>query len=63
MENETAILLYREKLIVFKFHDEVFVKDLTKGDLEDSWGSITTSEGVIYDTNFHRGSNEFSTPG
>jgi len=53
MKNNTAILLKKEKLIVFKFKDENFSVDLSDGDLEDSWNSILLKDGNYYDTNFN----------
>ena len=41
------------KTITFNFSGQLFVIDLTTGDLEDSWSSIEVSDGSIYDTNFH----------
>lgn len=52
MKNNTAIFNAQEKKINFRFQEELFVVDLTDGDLEDSWSSITTSKGVVFDTNF-----------
>ena len=52
MKNNRAIVLFKEKVIVFRFCDEVFAIDLAEGDLEDSWNSITTWDGNVYDTNF-----------
>jgi hypothetical protein len=58
MKNNTAILLKKEKLIVFKFRDETFCVDLTEGDLDDNWNSILhigkgVTPNTIYDTNFY----------
>ena len=52
MKNETAKLDCINKLITFKFNDEIFVTDIKEGDIEDSWNSITDKKGVMFDVNF-----------
>ena len=52
MKNNTATLDCNTKLITFKFQDEIFTVDNTEGDLADSWNSITTSNGEVFDFNF-----------
>lgn len=52
MENLTAILDCPNKIITFKFNDELFAIDLTEGDLEDSWNSFSDSNRVAWDINF-----------
>lgn len=49
----TAHLNCITKTITFNFSGQLFVIDLTTGDLEDSWSSIELCDGSIYDTNFH----------
>jgi len=59
MKNNTAILLKKERLIVFKFRDETFCVDLAEGDLDDSWNSIVSVDkkngtaNKVFDTNFY----------
>jgi hypothetical protein len=52
MKNNTAILDSVNKIITFKYLDEVFTVDIKEGDIEDSWNSITDKNGVIWDFNF-----------
>jgi hypothetical protein len=52
MKNNTATLDCITKLITFKFKNEIFTVDITEGDLDDSWNSINTLDGVCYDFNF-----------
>ena len=52
MKNNTATLDCNTKLITFCFQNELFIVDITEGDLSDSWNSITTSNGVEWDINF-----------
>lgn len=53
MKNNQGILNLIEKKINFKFKDEDFIMDLTKGDLDDNWNSFVTSDDVERDLNFH----------
>ncbi len=53
MRNNTATLDCVTKLITFKFNNEIFTVDIKEGDLADSWNSITTNDGVVWDFNFH----------
>jgi|AntRauTorckE5430_2_1112549.scaffolds.fasta_scaffold02292_9 hypothetical protein len=52
MENNTAILNAKEKIVSFKFKDQMFAVDLTEGDLEDNWNSIYL-KGQIFYFNFY----------
>jgi hypothetical protein len=52
MKNNTATLDCNTKLITFCFQNELFIVDITEGDLSDSWNSITTSNGEVFDFNF-----------
>lgn len=52
MKNDTATLDCNTKLITFCFQNELFIVDITEGDLSDSWNSITTSNGEVFDFNF-----------
>ena len=47
-----AKLNAKTRMLSFTFKDEYFIIDLNFGDLHDNWGSITLSNGIIYDTNF-----------
>ncbi len=49
----TAHLNCITKTITFNFSGQLFIIDLTTGDLEDSWSSIEVNDGSIFDTNFH----------
>jgi len=53
MKNNTATLNCKTKLITFQFQNELFIVDLKEGDLNDSWNTITTSDGVEWDINFY----------
>lgn len=52
MKNNTAILDTIKKTITFMYMNQEFTIDLTEGDLEDSWNSINTADGVLWDFNF-----------
>ena len=52
MKNNTATLDCNTKLITFCFQNELFIVDITEGDLSDSWNSITVSNGEVFDFNF-----------
>ena len=52
MKNNTATLDCNTKLITFCFQNELFIVDITEGDLSDSWNSITKSNGEVFDFNF-----------
>lgn len=52
MKNNTATLDCNTKLITFCFQNELFIVDITEGDLSDSWNSITASTGEVFDFNF-----------
>jgi hypothetical protein len=53
MRNNTGVVLFDHKAIVFRFEEVLYSVDLTDGDLEDSWSSITNRDGQPYDTNFY----------
>jgi hypothetical protein len=59
MKNNTAIFDAIKKTITFMFNDELFIIDLTEGDLCDSWQGITTKDNNIFDTNFSYCDNKF----
>lgn len=52
MKNNTAILDCVTKYITFKFKNELFTVNILEGDLCDSWNSITTKDGEVFDFNF-----------
>jgi hypothetical protein len=52
MKANTGIFDAIKKIIHFEFLNEEFTVDLTDGDLDDSWSSIETKKGEIFDTNF-----------
>ena len=62
MKNNTATLNCETKLITFQFQNELFIVDITEGDLSDSWNSITTSNGVEWDINFYWEDDNESKP-
>lgn len=49
---DTAHLNYTEKTVSFTFRGEKFKVDLTEGDYDDSWNSITMKNGIVFDVNF-----------
>lgn len=62
MKNNTATLDCNTKLITFCFQNELFIIDITEGDLSDSWNSITTSNGEVFDFNFSWEDDKDSKP-
>lgn len=52
MKDLTAIFNAKEKTLKLSFEGEIFVIDLTQGDLHDSWNGITLKNGDVYDFNF-----------
>ena len=62
MKNNTATLNCETKLITFQFQNELFIVDITEGDLSDSWNSITTSNGEVFDINFSWEDDKDSEP-
>jgi hypothetical protein len=50
MENNTAILNAKQKVITFKFKDQMFAVDLKEGDLGDNWNSVRLKS-LVFDVN------------
>jgi len=53
LKNNCAIMDTKKMKLTLRFKGEVHVVDLTEGDLEDNWNTITMADGTMYDFNLY----------